>query len=379
MRFTPAPASLLLAHMLASRSHAARVLQTSDEAEEEGVKLVALRFTSPRILAQIAKKIIEENLNVAVQVVDPVDPPEGDDWTTEAIKMVGSGAVHAGMEFWSEDLRNCQNLELCTESEPAVESMELGVVGLNGFYIPSYLLESHPELASWEAYKTNETAALFATNSTYPLGRFEGVDHGYGGAQFAEEIISNLDLPFVVEYTDGGEEAALQLLADTVANRGPMIMYMWEPASVIMEYNLSSVDLPNMTEACQVSADTMDGQYNCTYMEEPLYKFVNPGLEDAYPTVYAFIQEFTISNDIDEELIYRVDTEGEDIGVVASDWVDSNRDIWEPWVEAAIEQDGDDTQGDVKHVQDNGNANSGAGVSGQYIACAISGMLFALL
>lgn len=307
--------------------------------EDDGpIQLVAGRFTSARLMAAIAKKIINENLNATAVVVEV---SEGNDGTVNALRKLGTGEYHVGLEMWPEDYLACRQLDLCpgvaaTYSQAATPVSlvgELGVLGKNGWYIPAYILDTHPELKTWEGYQDDAIGELFSTADTFPLGRFEGIDESY--QLFNEEIIANLGLPFVVEYSRS-EEAAFRIYEEQIANRGFFLSYMWEPSSAIKQYNLTVVELPSLTASCHKSAKFSDGNYNCGYPEEPIYKLVWSGVAETWPLVHAFVEEFTMTNEMDAELIYQVDTVGNSVDDVATAWVENSGYVWEPWVDAAV-------------------------------------------
>ena len=46
----------------------------------------------------------------------------------------------------------------------------MGVIGKIAWYIPTYMLESNPELATWEGLRVPDTAKLFASAQTGEKG-----------------------------------------------------------------------------------------------------------------------------------------------------------------------------------------------------------------
>ena len=70
--------------------------------------------------------------------------------------------------------------------------------------MPTYVLEEHPELATWEGLKDPELAKLFATAESGDLGQFLMGDPSY--VSYDEQIIANLELP--LKFVVAGSEAA---------------------------------------------------------------------------------------------------------------------------------------------------------------------------
>ena len=48
----------------------------------------------------------------------------------------------------------------------------LGPEAKIGWYVPTFVVDEHPELATWEGFKDPELAKLFATAETGDLGQF---------------------------------------------------------------------------------------------------------------------------------------------------------------------------------------------------------------
>jgi len=309
-------------------------------AADDAVKIVAQNWSSAQVMARIAEKIITEQLETPAEVVTV--------GSSDSFPQLAAGDMHLAFEMWNSG-RTPEQLALI-DSEDIDRVGELGVTGQVGWFVPSYVLDNNPELASWEAYQSEDTAALFATDSTAPNGRFLGVDPTW--AQHDTEIISNLGFPFVVEYS-GSEEASLEALANAVANQEYILMYWWTPTAAVTQYDLKQVALPPVTEECTASAAAGDGKYSCAYPEDPLFKLAWGGLEDAHPAIHAFAQEFEISTETQLELIPPVEVDGEDPAAVAADWVENNEATWKPWVDAAMQATGagdaeDDGEGEAE-------------------------------
>lgn len=210
-----------------------------------------------------------------------------------------------------------------------VDGGELGVIGKIGWYIPTYMLADHPELATWEGL--NENAALFATAETGDQGQFLSGDPSF--VSYDEEIVENLGLDFKVVYA-GSEAALITAMENAFANEDPLLLYFYKPHWVFTKFDLTEVVLPEYTDACaQAAAGNGDG-YNCDYPEDVLYKAFYEGLEEKAPEAFAFLSSMSYSNEVQEAIAALVDSEGLDPATAAQQWVDENASIWEAWLPA---------------------------------------------
>jgi ABC-type proline/glycine betaine transport system substrate-binding protein len=55
-------------------------------------------------------------------------------------------------------------------------------------------------------------------------------------------------------------------------------------------------------------------------------------LEAKAPDVWEFLSNFTITTEDQLEMLPPAEIDGEDVSVVAADWINSNQDIWRPWL-----------------------------------------------
>ncbi len=189
--------------------------------------------------------------------------------------------------------------------------------------MPDYVLEEHPELATWEGFKDPEVAKAFATAETGDKGRFLGTDPSYSQAD--EAIITNLELPYQVVYS-GSEAATIAELDSKVAADEPIVMYWWAPTAAAGKYNLQKVELPEYTDECYADPAAIA----CDYPEDVLVKLASSGLEAKDPAVFAFLQNFQISTEDQLAMLPSAEIDGVPAADVAAEWIAANEAIWRP-------------------------------------------------
>ncbi len=297
---------------------------SSSEGKADGDKptitLVVNAWTASALNVAIAKQIIEDELGYPVEAVT-VD--ENDAMFTG----LSDGTLDAVLEVWPSGLSDTEKAFI--DDGSVVEVGELGAVGKIGWFVPSYVIDEHPELATWEGYKTPEAAELFATAATGDQGRFLGTDPSY--TQFDEDIIANLDLPFKVEFS-GSEPATVAELDARVAAKEPVLMYWWTPTAAVSKYDLVNVPLPDYSEECATHQAAKDGAVDCDYPEDVLLKYASSQLEEKAPDVYAFLQKFTMTNDDQLGLLPSAEIDKKPVDDVAKGWLDANTDVWKAWL-----------------------------------------------
>ena len=279
------------------------------------IVLVQNAWTASAINTAIAKQLIEENLGNTVEVTS-IDE-------NTMFAGLSNGDADAVLEFWPSGLS--EDEQKYFDDGTVVEIGELGAVGRIGWYVPDYVLEEYPELATWEGFKDPEVAKAFATAETGDKGRFLGTDPSYSQAD--EAIITNLELPYQVVYS-GSEAATIADLDSKVAAQDPIVMYWWAPTAAAGKYNLQKVELPEYTEDCYADPAAIA----CDYPEDVLVKLASSGLEAKDPAVFAFLQKFQISTEDQLAMLPSAEIDGVPAADVAAEWIAANEATWQAWL-----------------------------------------------
>lgn len=287
------------------------------------IRLVVNPWVSAELNVEVARYILEEILQYPTEIV-ALDG--GLQW-----EALAKGDAHASLEVWPSARADVAERYIQVERS-IVAGSALGVVGKTGWYIPTYLLREHPELATWEGLLLPENAALFATERTAPKGQFFGGDRNWG--HYEEDIFRNLNLDFQSVYVPEGvedtEAATIAELDAAYKAEEPFIFYFWSPHWAYILYDLTEVQLPPNTEECQAAALT--GGANCAYPADVLYKIYWSGFEAYAPDAYQFLQNFNYSNQDQIAMLARVQLEDMSPREAARAWISENEAVWRAWL-----------------------------------------------
>jgi glycine betaine/proline transport system substrate-binding protein len=275
-------------------------------------------WSGSAVNAYVAKILLEQELGKAVEIIT-ID--ENSMWAGLA-----SGEISACLELWPSGHQ--ENVAEYIDNQQVVENIgPLGVIGKISWYIPTYLLDSNPELATWEGFQGAEAAQLFATAQTGDKGQFLAGDPSY--VQYDEQIINNLGLDFQVVVA-GSEQALLAALDSAYNRQEPILFYFWTPHSVHANYDLTAVKLPPYSEECY--AKIPEGGVDCDYPEDVLFKVANAELKNTDPDAYTFLTNFNYTNDDQISMIAKVDSGEMTAEEAAQEWVDNNEAVWRAWL-----------------------------------------------
>lgn len=286
----------------------------------EGITLrIAVNpWTGSAVNANVAKVLLERELGYTVELV------EIDEFAQ--FPALAAGELDATLEVWPSG--HAEDYETYIAGDGGVvDGGQLGVVGNIGWFIPTYMLEQYPELATWEGFK--DKADLFATAETGDKGQFLAGDPSF--VSYDAEIIKNLGLPFEV-VTSGSEAALLSALESAFETNESLLMYFWTPHWAHVQFDLTEVELPAFNEECEQAALAGGEGYACDYADDNLFKAFHAGLQEKAPEAFAFLSNMQYTNEDQNEIAFQIDVEKKDSLVAAQEWVDANPDVWGAWL-----------------------------------------------
>ena len=310
--------SALVAVVLLSAACVAPSTATEPAAEQVTIKLAENPWPASSLNVAIAKILLEEKLNYPVEVTTVDEQPQ---WAALA-----SGDLHASLEVWPSG--HVENVAEYIEKQKVVENGgPLGPIGKIGWFIPTYLLDEHPELATWEGFTTPEAAALFATAETGESGQFLAGDPGW--VQYDADIISNLGLNFQV-VTAGSEEALLSAVDAAYSREEPILFYFYKPHAIFAKYDLTEAALPTYSEECYAKQES--GGIDCDYPQDVLFKIFWSELQTTAPDAYTLLKNMNYDTQTQIDMIAQVELEGKSVEETARAWVDANESVWSTWL-----------------------------------------------
>ena len=192
--------------------------------------------------------------------------------------------------------------------------------------------ERCPGLPDWNALKTPECAAAFATPETAPKGRYVAGPVTWGG--FDEERVAALDLPF--EVVHAGTDAALFAELESAYQReAPIMLWVYVPHWAPAKFKGEFVEFPPYTPECYTDPSwgvNPDKAYDCGKPRGPIWKAAWAGMQEKWPHAYEIVQAYTLNNDEMSAMVGEVDLDGKSVEEVVDEWMNANEDRWKAWI-----------------------------------------------
>jgi len=179
----------------------------------------------------VAQYVIEKNLGYNVNLLTIDEIP--------AWPAMVQGKVSAVMEVWGHSPLYAQYVK--GNHKVADAGLE-GPNGNIGWYVPTYLLQQHPELATWKGVKKDWK--LFVTPQSSPQGQF--LDGSPSYVTNDQALVKNLGINLKVVFA-GTEAAQLTEIESDYKAKKPVLFYWYTPQYQNAIYKFSQVSLPAWT------------------------------------------------------------------------------------------------------------------------------------
>ncbi|WP_408638975.1 glycine betaine ABC transporter substrate-binding protein [Nocardiopsis suaedae] len=263
--------------------------------------------------AAVLAHLIEEELGGTVEKVE-------DDEETSWHKLA-EGEVDVILENWGhQDLMDLYGAE---ESQLVVDGGPNGNDGRIGWYVPQYVVDAYPEVATYEGLA--EHTDLFRTGEGSGPGRFLGADPTFVTQD--QGMINHFGLDLEIEYA-GSEEEQIEEVRAAYAKEEPVLFYFYEPQWLHDEMDLVKVEFPEYVDLCELDADDIA----CDYPEYELNKVFSKPFADTGSPAYRLLDNWQWTNEDQNQVAEMIAGEGMAPEEAAAAWVEEHPDVWQEWI-----------------------------------------------
>ena len=269
----------------------------------------------------IAKAVLEEKLGCTVNITKIAEVP--------VYQAMADGKVDAVLEDWQHVDEYKKYID---QAGTVVMGGPLGVKGHIGWFIPKYLMQQHPEFATWKGLKGEES--VFKTPESGSKGMFLGGDPSF--VQKDQQLIKALNLNFDF-VTAGAEPAQVARWSQLYKQKKPVIFYWYTPQFLNQEYDLAEVKLPPRTAANKDCKDDAKAggdpkQYDCAYGVTIINKVFSKKFATSGSPAYAVLKKMTLTNDQQEALAKQIAGDKMDPAKAGQQWVAANAATVDAWL-----------------------------------------------
>ncbi|MEQ8400951.1 MAG: ABC transporter substrate-binding protein [Roseitalea porphyridii] len=289
------------------------------------VSITEMNWASAAIVTQVANFIMEQGYGCDVTIV-PSD-------TVPAVTSVAeNGEPDIITELWLNSTGEVYNR---LESEGKVERVAqvLDPGGVEGWWVPTYLVEQHPELATIEGVMNNPELIG---------GMFNNCPDGWGCRIVNDNLIRALDLEAsgIEVFNHGSGETLATSMASAIENEEPWFGYYWGPTVPLGKYDMTRVDLGEVqtdVHAANQNQDAADPGVS-DFPAAPVLTSVTSDFRTQNPAVADFLSNMTFQTDTMSSLLAWQDENNASAEEAAVYFLQNNTEAWSGWINDAARQ-----------------------------------------
>ncbi len=298
----------------------AMALPAAAMAEECGeVSMAEMNWASAQIVVAVSEFLLEQGYGCDVQVV-PSD-------TTPAVTSLSeNNEPDIVPELWPNSAgaaydklkENGKIVELTNVLDPG---------GVEGWWLPTYLVEEHPELKTIEGVLENPELVG---------GMFNNCPDGWGCRIVSDNLVRAFDLEGhgIEVFNHGSGETMVTSMAAAYESEEPWFGYYWGPTTPLGKFDMTSIDLGEYdaeAHAANQNADNPDPKPSA-FPTAPILTVVTKDFYEAHPDIAEFLGKVSFKTDSMSGLLAWQDANNATTEEAAVYYLQNNKDVWAEWL-----------------------------------------------
>ncbi|WP_425044290.1 ABC transporter substrate-binding protein [Primorskyibacter sp. S87] len=219
--------SLVTAGVFALASGIGLGIPAAAQADCGEVSITEMNWASSQIITEVSKFLMEQGYGCTVEKVPSAT-------TTSVASLAENGEPDIVTELW---LNSTGDVYAKLEAEGKVSRLAdvFNPGGVEGWWVPKYLADAHPELTTIEGILANPDLVG---------GRFNNCPDGWGCRIVNDNLITALGMRDGIEIFDHGSgETLATSIAAAYENKEPWFGYYWGPTAVLGKYEMTKVEI----------------------------------------------------------------------------------------------------------------------------------------
>lgn len=298
------------------------------------VSIADMNWSSATLLAYVDAFILEEGYGCNVEIVPGDTMPTG-------TSMIEKGEPDIAPEFWIGNFREALDKGV-EDKRLRYSGRSLTDGGEEGWWVPKYLVDKDPSLATIEGVKAN--AELFEHPEDPDKSMFMGCPAGWGCQINNENLFQALEMEAAgFELVDPGSGAGLAGALAKAYERGEAWLgYYWAPTAVLGKYEMVKVDFGSGVDeehfyGCITQADCLDPKPTM-YPPSAVFSITTESFAAKSPTAYNYITQRSVKNNVMNKVLAWMEENQADGEYAAVYFLENHEDLWSTWVSAEAAQ-----------------------------------------
>lgn len=292
------------------------------------IDIAEMTWPSAAALAHIHATILEKGYGCNVEIVT------GDTVPTSS-SMLSRGRPAVAPELWTS-----------TIEEPWAKGIEEGTVvqlgdaitdgTVEGWFIPKYLQDEHPELTTAEAVIARPD--LFPDPEDPSQGRLYSCPPGWACELSTSALFEAFDMDGGWNLFSPGSGGSLDAsIARAFTREEPILFYYWGPTAILGKFPAVQLDLGEAKPdvyACNTDPECADPAGVTAYPSSPAVIGAAAWIAEDAPNVADYFAKVGLTNAQISELLVYGDENQADAAETAENFLRTKQDVWVQWVPA---------------------------------------------
>lgn len=282
------------------------------------VTITEMNWASASIVTSVSSFLLAQGYGCKVQVVPTSTVPA-------LTSLAETGKPDILTEVWPAVADVYYTLEKQGKIVPVAKVLSDG--GQDGWWIPKYLADKHPEL---------KTLKGIMAHPELVGGQFNNGPPGWGSTVSNNNLVKAFDLEGhgikVVSFGSGETLAAS--LASAYKDHKPWFGYYWAPTALLGKYPMVSVDMGTVNKDIAKCNARLDCQKPGTTGWPPaeVLTTMSKPFHDAHPDIVALMSHVSFSNALMGQLLSWQEANKASGDETAAYFLTHNKELWKSWV-----------------------------------------------
>lgn len=284
------------------------------------VSISEMNWASAAVVTAVSKFLLEQGYGCKVKKVPSSTVPV-------VTSLAENGSPDIATELWLNGAPAIP--KLMKEGKVKGLTKVLSDGGVEGWYIPAYLAEKHPELKTIEGLLKNPQLVG---------ARFHQCPSGWG-CQIANASLAKafeLEKNGIEVFQHGSGETLATSIASAYGEKKPWFGYYWEPTAVLGKFPMVRIDLGPVDEkihACNADKDCNEVGKS-QYPPSPVATVVTTDFIKRAPAAAKLMENVAFTNkQMGEVLAWKKDNRAS-ADEAAVHFIQNYKDVWTKWIDA---------------------------------------------
>lgn len=292
------------------------------------VTIADMNWNSASLIANVDRIILAEGYGCDAELVPGDTMPTG-------TSMIEKGEPDIAPEFWSNTLKAALDRGV-EDGRLRYAGAVLSDGGEEGFWVPKYMVEKNPSLATIEGIVANRK--LFEHPEDPSKSAFFGCPAGWNCQISSGNLFNALKLENKgFELIDPGSGAGLSGSIAKAYERGEgWFGYYWAPTAVLGKYEMVKVDFGSGIdkehfETCTTNPDCLEPKVTM-YPPSAVDTVITESFAQNAPKAVSYLSNRSFTNAQLNRLLAWMENNQADGEIAAMYFLENHEDIWGGWV-----------------------------------------------